>query len=608
MEGALAKSLHSCLYENARTSFRHNLRPKINVNWESFRRRRSGSLQGHISSSCGEIMGGTSQLSLDLRYEIQCSRISDVRRSFACSRASLSAPGPQFGSGSEMTAEQLWREFFSDTSRWWDQRFEKKKDGHPDFKHKTTQEALWIESGTTPDWVKERLGTLKPRVIERSNFTWNVQISQLVKNGQHMKALQLYDRMQAKHVSPDKFTFIPILKACAIVGALQHGRLIHEHIARSGCEVDVFVGSCLVDMYAKCGSIAEACGVFYKMPEHDVVSWSAMIMGYAKCGQGQKALHLFQQMQQGKVEPNRVTYVGVLNACASLGAIEEGRLVHKQIIQSGLDSDLFVANCLIDMYVKCGSVQDAHRVFKEMPRRNVVSWSAMIMGYVKLGQGRQALKLFRWMQHEQVKPDKLAFLAVLSACASAAALEEGKFVHRLVIQRQLQSDLHVGSSLVDMYSKCGSIEDARKVFDSMPTCNVVAWTSMIGGYALHGLAKDAFLLFDRMCQEGVELDNGTFVSLLSAWTHSGQVAQGVYFFESMNPVYGIQATLKHYTCMVDLLGRSGLFDEAEDTITNMPWQPDSCVWTTLLGACRLYGKLQMARRIAKRIFALETVL
>jgi pentatricopeptide repeat protein len=195
-------------------------------------------------------------------------------------------------------------------------------------------------------------------------------------------------------VSPDKFTFVQVIKACAGLGTLEDGRLVHKQLIQSGCESDVFVRSSLVDMYAKCGSIEEAWKVFNKIPSQDVVTWNAMVLGHVKCGQGQKALELFRQMQREGVQPSSVTFVGVLKACASVVAIEEGRCVLQQIIQSGLESNVFVGSSLVDMYAKCGSIKDAGCVFDKMPSQDVVTWTTMILGHVQCGQGQKALELF----------------------------------------------------------------------------------------------------------------------------------------------------------------------------------------------------------------------
>jgi pentatricopeptide repeat protein len=439
----------------------------------------------------------------------------------------------------------------------------------------------------------------------RNVVSWTTIIFGYVKSGQGQKALELFQQMQQEGVKPNLVTFVGVLNACASVLALEEGRRAHEQIIQNGWESDVSIGSSLVDMYTKCGSMEDAWAVFNKMPSRDVVSWTAMIFGHVKYGQGLKALELFRQMQQEGVQPNTVTFMGVLNACASLVALEEGRCAHEQIIQSGCESDVSVGSSLIDMYAKCGSMDDACRVFDKMVSRDVVSWTVMMLGHVKCGQGQKALGLFRQMQQEGVLPNAVTFMVVLNACASVVALEEGRRVHEQIIQSSCESDVFVGNSLIDMYAKCGSMEDAWRVFNTMPSRDVVSWNAMLGGFALHGHGEEALAHFERMCEEGIEVDNVTFVCLLSACSHAGLLCEGQRSFGSMSTVHKISAKLEHYTCMVDLLGRAGHLHEAEDMIKVMPCKPDVAVWMALLGACRIHGNVEMGERIAKHILEVD---
>ncbi|CAK9263310.1 unnamed protein product [Sphagnum jensenii] len=382
--------------------------------------------------------------------------------------------------------EKLWRQFFSDPSQWWDCRPEKVNSNYPDFKHKHTQDALWLVHRKNPTWVRAQLAAMAPGTVQLDMFSWNRRLARYVKAGQHEKTIELYQEMQQKGMSPDNFTFVPVLNACASLRALEAGRKVHEEIIQSGCEADVFVGNSLVDMYSKCGSIEDACKVFNNMPSRDVVTWNAMILGHVKCGQGQKALELFHQMQQKGVQPTPATLIGVLNACASMFALQEGRCTHEQIIESGWESDVFVGSSLVDMYAKCGSMEDAERVFNKMLSRNVVTWTTMILGYVKCGQGSKALELFQQMQQEGVQSDPVMFVGVLNACASIVALEEGRHAHEQIIQSGYESVAVVGNSLIDMYAKCGSIEDAKRVFNKLPSRDVVSWNVMIFGHVKYG--------------------------------------------------------------------------------------------------------------------------
>jgi pentatricopeptide repeat protein len=310
-------------------------------------------------------------------------------------------------------------------------------------------------------------------------------------------------------------------------------------------------------------------------------------------------------MQLRGVKPNRVTFMAVLNACASVAALSKGRRVHKQIIQSGCVSDAFVASSLVDMYAKCGSIKDASSVFNMIPVRDVVAWNAMILGHVKCGQGQEALQLSQQMQQEGVEPDSVTFVGILSACASVAALEEGSRVHKWIIERGFGSHPFVANSLVDMYAKCGSIEDAQRVFNRMPTHNLISWNAMLGGYAMHGQAEEALGHFEQMCEKGVEMNSVTFVVLLSACKHRGLLDEGLHYFESMGSVYGISATVEQYTCMVDLLGCAGHLDEAEDLIKTMSCEQNACVWIALLSSCRNHSNVKMGERIAKWVQKLD---
>jgi len=434
-------------------------------------------------------------------------------------------------------------------------------------------------------------------------------------------------------------TLVGVLNACASVLAIEEGRSGHEQIIENRWDLDVFVGNSLVNMYAKFGNMEDANRVFNKMLSHDVVTWNVMIFGYVKCGQSQKALELCQEMQHDALWPSPVTFVGLLNSCASLIALEQGRRIHKQIIGCVYESNVFVGSSLVDMYAKCGSMEDACRVFNKMPSRDVVAWNAMIFGYMKFGQGQKALELFQqmqqehllrtpvtWnvmifghvkcgqgqnalelfqqMQHEGVQPTAVTFVAVLNSCASLVALEQGRCAHEQIIESGYESDVCVGNSFVDMYAKCGSMEDACRVFNKLPSHDLVSWNTLLGGYAMHGHQKKALKNFKWMCEEGYN-QMITFISLLSACSHAGLVVEGLCCYASMSTIHKISAKLEHYICLVDLLGHAGHLQEAENMIKAMPYNPNVAVWMALLGACRIHGDVEMAERVVKQVLELE---
>ncbi|KAJ7527643.1 hypothetical protein O6H91_16G064700 [Diphasiastrum complanatum] len=436
-------------------------------------------------------------------------------------------------------------------------------------------------------------------------YSWTAIISAYADSGELEEAINLFHQMQETGLAPDKVLFVPLLKACARLADLEQGRQLHSDIIKRGFQSDAIVGSTLVNMYAKCGCTEDARELFYNMSERDVVSWTAMIAGYAQTGLGKEALALYEQMKQEGLQPNHVTFVLLLKACANLAALEQGKQLHSEIIKRGFQSDVVVASTLVDMYAKCGCTEDARELFNNISERDVVSWTAMIAGYAQNGPAHEALALYEQMKQAGFAPDKVLFVLLLKACASLAALKQGKQLHSEIIKRGFQSDVVVTSTLVDMYAKCGCTEDARELFDNMSERNVVSWTAMIAGYAQNGLAQEALALFEQMHREGTKPNEVTYISVLSACAHSGLVDQGQYVFDSMCKNHGVTPTREHYACMVDLLGRAGCLDDAELFVNKMPIQPDNVVWMTLLGAARNHGHVEIGRRAFDRVVKLE---
>eukprot|EP01018_Ginkgo_biloba_P025605 Gb_06568 [translate_table: standard] len=403
----------------------------------------------------------------------------------------------------------------------------------------------------------------------------------------------------------DSVTYNCLLQLCTEKKALTEGKLVHAHMNERRFIPDRFILNTLVNMYAKCGSLFEARLAFDQIPIKNVFSWNVMIEAYDRSGFAEEALALFHQMQQADIKPNSFTFTSVLPACGNLVALEQGMEIHEEIIRTGLQSDVFVANALVDMYAKCGSIKCAREVFDKMPKQNVVSWTTMIAGYAHNGHHEEALNLFREMQLAGVKSSPNTFSSVLPACANLGALELGMEIHEEIIRSECQSNVFVESALVDMYVKCGSIEKARELFDKMHQRNTVSWNAMIGGYAMHGDAKEALKLFEQMQRSGMNPDHVTLVCVLFACSHAGLVNEGWRYFDCMNQSYHITPAMKHYVCMVDLLGRAGRLDEAQDFINKMPLKPDATVWKCLLGACRVHNNVELGESVAGRLFELD---
>ncbi|KAJ7532424.1 hypothetical protein O6H91_13G002800 [Diphasiastrum complanatum] len=440
---------------------------------------------------------------------------------------------------------------------------------------------------------------------ERNVVSWNALIAGYAYEGLCMEALDLYEQMKQEGMQPDNVTYVVLLKACARVASLEQGKQLHSDIIASGLENDASVGNTLVDMYAKCGCIEMACEVFNKINERNVVSWNAMIGGYAQQGLGKEALALYEQMKQEGVQPDNVTYVVLVNACARTEALEEGKQLHSDVIRSGFESDVIVGSALVDMYAKCGCIEHARQMFNKMSAPDVASWNALIAGYAQQGLGKEALALYDQMKQEGVQPDSVTYVVLLKACASIAALEQGKQLHSHIVRRGFELDVIVGSAIVDMYAKCGCIEDAREVFDNLHERDVVAWNAMIAGSAQQGRGKEALTLLEQMQSKGTKPNASTYIGVLTACSRSGLVDEGCRLFDSMCNNHGVTPTVDHYACMVDLLCRAGRLADAEDFINKMPIQPNAVVWMTLLAAARIHHNVEIGRRTFDCVVKLE---
>eukprot|EP01018_Ginkgo_biloba_P006877 Gb_03545 [translate_table: standard] len=452
--------------------------------------------------------------------------------------------------------------------------------------------------------VIEKARLVFDKMSERNVVSWNAMISGYVQAGHSDEAFKNLHQMQLVGMKPDSITIASILPACAHLTALQKGKEIHNYIIRNGFESDIFVANSLVDMYCKCRSIEVARQVFDRIYERNAVSWSAMIAGYAQNGHDDQALNLFHQMQLVGTKMNPVTITNVLPACAHLSALQRGKEIHGHILRTGLESDIFVGNGLIDMYAKCKSLGMACNVFEKMSEIDVVSFNSMITGYAQNCHCTDALKLFKQMELASMKPDSVTIVSILLACARLSALRQGKEIHDYIIRGGFESHAFVVNALIDMYAKCGNVCTARQVFNKISQRDVASWNTMIVGYGMQGHGSDALMIFQQMQQARMKPDHITFIAILSACSHSGLVDQGRHYFDRMCQEQ-ITPRGEHYACMVDLFGRAGQLDEALDFINKMPLEPDANVWGALLGACRIHCNIELGEHAAEHLFELE---
>ncbi|XP_037409479.1 pentatricopeptide repeat-containing protein At5g66520-like [Triticum dicoccoides] len=284
-----------------------------------------------------------------------------------------------------------------------------------------------------------------------------------------------------------------------------------------------------------------------------------------------------------------------------LGRLPDAHLLLRA--SAAVDASTF--NTLITAHARAGRVADARSLFDEMPERNAVSWSAMVNGYVQAGDGREALGVFSQMQAQGVRPDDTVLVGVLAACAQLGALEQGKWVHGYLRANNIRITVFLGTALVDMYAKCGEVQLGMEVFEGMKDKNVLAWTTMIKGLAMHGRGSDSLTLFSQMESSGVKPDDIAFIGALCACTHTGLVDKGRELFNSMVSNYGIKPKIEHYGCMVDLLARNGLLSEARDMVEKMPMKPDALIWGALMAGCRFHKNVELAEYVIKHWIELE---
>ncbi|PKA61398.1 Pentatricopeptide repeat-containing protein [Apostasia shenzhenica] len=453
------------------------------------------------------------------------------------------------------------------------------------------------------------------------------------------RALVAYCGMRQANVTVDRFIFPPLLRAAARAageGGVAVGREAHGLAAKLGFDSDPFVQTALSGAYAAGGLIEDAREVFDGMLHRDVVAWSVMLDGYCHAGQYNESLILFEEMKRSGLTPDNVIFSTILTACGRTGNLSFGKAIHSYIIESNVPIDGHIQSSLVTMYSNChlmetaqklydemspknmvastamvfgyckiGEIEIARSIFDQMADKDLVSWSAMISGYAESERPAEALRLFNELLAKGMRPDRITMLSVISACAHLGALDQAKWVHIFVDKNDFRVFVSINNALIDMYAKCGSLVSARMIFDSMSERNVVTWTSMITGFAMHGEGRSALELFDEMKAIGIEANVVTFVGLLYACSHAGMVEDGRRIFKSMVHEHKIEPKHEHYGCMVDLLGRAKLLQEALELIESMPFPPNVVEWGSLLGACLNSGNIELGEHAANRLLELD---
>lgn len=469
---------------------------------------------------------------------------------------------------------------------------------------------------------------------------YNLMIKAFTKQGSFRKSLLLFNKLREQGLSPDNYTYPFVLKGIGCLREVKEGEKVHGFVVKSGLEFDTYVCNSIMDMYAVIGNFNYMNKVFDEMPKKDVVSWNVLISGCVKSGRFEDASKNFQRMkQESNLKPDEATVVSTLSACTTLKNLELGKEIHCYVSEE-LGYSSIIGNALLDMYCKCGCLSIARKIFDEMkhknvicwtsmvsgyvssgqldearklfnrsPIRDIVLWTAMINGYVQFNQFEEALALFQEMQIKRVKPDKFIAVTLLTGCAQLGALEQGKWIHNYIDENRIRVDTVVGTSLIEMYAKCGCMEKALDIFYNIRGKDTACWTSVICGLALNGKTNEALELFSKMEQAGAKPDDITFTGVLSACSHGGLVEEGSTFFSSMTEIYKIEPKPEHYGCLIDLLGRAGQIDEAKKLIKGIPTGNNEIIvplYGALLSACRTHGNVEMGEQLAKLLEGIES--
>ncbi|CAJ1952377.1 unnamed protein product [Sphenostylis stenocarpa] len=434
---------------------------------------------------------------------------------------------------------------------------------------------------------------------KRSVISWNAMVSAYACGSSMDQALSLLKEMWVLGFEPTASTFVSILSGYSNLDSFKfhlQGKSIHCCLIKLGIVyTEVSLANSLMGMYAQFCIMDEARKVFDLMDEKSIISWTTMIGGYVKIGHAVEAFGLFNQMQRQIVGIDFVVFLNLISGCIQVGEFLLASSVHSLVLKCGCEEVDSIENLLITMYTKCGNLTFARRIFDLIIVKTILSWTSMIAGYAHSGHPVEALDLFRRMVKTDIRPNGATLATVLSACADLGSLSMGQEIEEYVFLNGLESEQQVQTSLIHMYSKCGSIKKAREVFERVRDKDLTVWTSMINSYAIHGMGNDAINLFHKMTTEdGIIPDAIVYTSVLLACSHSGLVDDGLKYFKRMQNDFGIAPTVEHCTCLIDLLGRVGQLDLALDAIQGMPLAVQAQAWVPFLSACRLHGNVELA--------------
>ncbi|KAM7252416.1 hypothetical protein ACFE04_024299 [Oxalis oulophora] len=424
---------------------------------------------------------------------------------------------------------------------------------------------------------------------------WNVMLVAYGQLDDLTESFSIFRQMLAEGILPNQSTYPSILRTCTSSGDLEQGFQIHTHVIKSGLHLNGYVGSVLIDMYAKLGKPETAMEIFRRLSEKDVITWTSMIAGYMQNDLFINALGLFKEMLDRGIRPDNIVLANAISSCAGIQALNQGRQIHAQSCVYGFSYDLSIGNALINLYAKCGRIVEANLAFEKIGAKDKISWNGLLSGFSQSGYYEEALQIFAQMNKARVLPNLFTFPSTLSAAANTANFKLGKQIHGMIIKTGYDSETEISNALITFNSKCGSIDDAKRLFLDMPDKNEVTWNAIMGGCCQHGQGHEAFNFFEKMKQLGVRPNHITFVEVLTACSHAGLVNEGLACFDSMEKEHNLKPKPEHYACFVDLLCRAGLLSRAKEFVENMTVAPDAMIWRTLLSGCIIQKNMEIGK-------------
>ncbi|MCO5555966.1 hypothetical protein L7F22_009510 [Adiantum nelumboides] len=440
--------------------------------------------------------------------------------------------------------------------------------------------------------LEEACNTFK-QLPARTLVSYGTIIAGYAQQARWILAIEAYRNLLQEGKKPNDVILLSLAKACSTREAINWGRLVHNQVIENELEASLALGSALIHMYGKCGNIKDAFKVFMVLPDRDVVSWDVMLLGCLGQGLGITALDVFKEMQGESIEQDQIILMSGVKVCGRLKAVEDGRLIHHLLMEGSFESDTVVRNAVLDMYLRCGRLEDALEVHSNYAGRDVVTWNTAIAGSMLDFQGLSPAEIFGSMHQDCITPDLVTFSLLLRKYGSLGALEYGKQVFQQMVKSGCEMDLVTGTALVYMYASCGYLDDAHKVFVAMQHQDVVSWNALIVGYIQQGNYALAMQCLRDLEKRGIQPNASTCTSILAICSHTGAMEAGYEFLTFMKE-HGVIPQIEHVNSMIDLLGRSGCLDEAKKLAAALPGLPDNISWRSLLNSCKTYGNNNLA--------------